>query len=94
MADLSWAVETRDALGRGAGRLDETLTKVGLDVAGGTALFRLVRTPRAVDLFHHLGRAGILVRRFAEQPTWLRFGLPDNEDVWVRLRTALAAFQQ
>jgi cobalamin biosynthetic protein CobC len=94
LADFSWAAETRDALGRGAGRLDETLRRVGLDVAGGTALFRLVRTSRAVDLFHHLGRAGILVRRFAEQPTWLRFGLPDNEDVWVRLRTALAAFQQ
>jgi len=37
-----------------------------------------------------LGNAGILVRRFAEQPTWLRFGLPGDEAAWRRLETALA----
>jgi cobalamin biosynthetic protein CobC len=51
----------------------------------------LVRTRAASDLYHHLGRAGILVRRFAEQPTWLRFGLPASEEAWERLRAALAA---
>jgi cobalamin biosynthetic protein CobC len=55
-------------------------------------LFRLARTPAASELYHHLGRAGILVRRFTEQPAWLRFGLPDGEDAWLRLRAALAAF--
>ena len=29
------------------------------------------------------------VRRFAEQPTWLRFGLPGGEPEWQRLRSAL-----
>ena len=52
----------------------------------------VVRTPSASELYHHLGRAGILVRRFTEQPAWLRFGLPDGEDAWLRLRAALAAF--
>jgi cobalamin biosynthetic protein CobC len=32
------------------------------------------------------------VRRFAEQPAWLRFGLPADEGAWRRLRAALAAF--
>jgi cobalamin biosynthetic protein CobC len=55
-------------------------------------LFRLVQTTEASELFEHLGRAGIWVRRFTEQPAWLRFGLPGSEDAWRRLRAALAAF--
>src|SRR5262249_56081624 len=82
----------RARLAREAQQLDELLAEQGLDIAGGTTLFRLVRTQAASELFHHLGRAGILVRRFEEQPTWLRFGLPPGEEAWVRLRTALAAF--
>jgi cobalamin biosynthetic protein CobC len=58
---------------------------------GGTSLFRLVRAPAAPSLFDRLGRAGILVRRFAAEPTWLRFGLPGDEPQWRRLRAALAA---
>jgi cobalamin biosynthetic protein CobC len=70
------------------------LSKAGLHVVGGTSLFRLMQTPAASELFHHLGRAGIFVRRFTEQPARLRFGLPDGEDAWTRLRTALATFPQ
>ena len=93
-ADLAWAEATRALLAREAARLDAVLTEAGLDLVGGTSLFRLVRTPAASDLFHHLGRAGILVRPFAEQPTWLRFGLPAGEHAWERLRAALAAFRK
>ena len=93
LADRSWAEAMRESLGRGAARLDEILSDAGIEVVGGTSLFRLVRTPAAVELFHHLGRAGILVRHFVQQPTWLRFGLPEREDGWNRLRTVLAAFR-
>src|SRR5712691_3213975 len=93
LADRSWAEAMRGSLGRGAARLDEILTDAGLEVVGGTSLFRLVQMPAAVELFHHLGRAGILVRHFVQQPTWLRFGLPEREDGWNRLRTVLAAFR-
>jgi cobalamin biosynthetic protein CobC len=94
LADIAWVEATRALLAREAGRLDAVLTEAGLDIVGGTSLFRLVRAPAASDLFHHLGRAGILVRRFAEQPTWLRFGLPAGEDAWERLGAALAAFRK
>ena len=94
LADIAWAEATRALLAGEAARLDVLLTEAGLDLVGKTSLFRLVRTPAASDLFHHLGRAGILVRRFAEQPTWLRFGLPTGDDAWGRLRAALAAFQK
>jgi len=93
LADRSWAEATRLRLAQAVGRLDEVLNAAGLAVTGGTSLFRLVRAQVAPELFHHLGRAGILVRRFADQPTWLRFGLPASEPEWRRLVAALAGFR-
>jgi cobalamin biosynthesis protein CobC len=92
LCDRAWMETTRVSLERDALRLDEVLVAAGLDVVGGTPLFRLVQTTAASELFEHLGRAGIWVRRFAEQPAWLRFGLPADEGAWRRLRAALAAF--
>jgi len=61
----------------------------GLAVVGGTSLYRLAESSNAAEWFNRLGRAGILVRRFAEQPNWLRFGLPADESAWQRLSDAL-----
>src|SRR6202022_2355868 len=66
LSDTAWAQATRRLLARDAQRLDETLSTAGLQILGGTSLFRLVRTPAAARLFHHLGDAGIWVRRFIE----------------------------
>ena len=74
-------------------RLDAILTAAGLDIVGGTSLFRLVRTAAAEALFPHLGRAGILVRAFPDHADWLRFGLPANERQWRRLQIAMASFR-
>jgi cobalamin biosynthesis protein CobC len=93
LADVVWANATRTQLAHAASRLDALLAAAGLDVVGGTSLFRLVQTPRADGLFDRLGRGGIIARRFAERPTWLRFGLPHGEDAWRRLHAALAAFR-
>jgi cobalamin biosynthetic protein CobC len=92
MSDHAWAATMRVRLAQAALRLDQVLTAAGLEVAGGTSLFRLVHTRAAPELFDHLGRAGILVRRFAGQATWLRFGLPACEPGWRRLAAAMAAF--
>ena len=59
---------------------------------GREAFHRLVRTADAARLFQSLGRAGILVRRFADHPSWLRLGLPGGEPDWQRLERALASF--
>jgi cobalamin biosynthetic protein CobC len=85
--------KTRIRLEGSAKKLDGMLTKSGLEIVGGTNLFRLVRTAAASELFHHLGRAGILVRRFPERADWLRFGLPANAPAWRRLQIALAGFK-
>jgi cobalamin biosynthetic protein CobC len=92
LADAAWAQSTRERLRRDAQRLDELLSRQGLELIGGTPLFRLARCPAAQDLFEQLGRAGILVRRFTENPAWLRFGIPADEAAWTRLRVALEAF--
>ena len=93
LADTAWIGETRHRLSAAAGRLDAILIGAGLGIPGGTALFRLARTPAAAALFHHLGRAGILVRNFPDNATWLRFGLPGGEEDWLRLQIAMDAFR-
>jgi len=91
LADRAWIEKARRRLASGAGRLDKILAAANLDIVGGTTLFRLVRT-HACDLFHHLGRAGIFVRAFPENPAWLRFGQPAAEPDWARLEIAMAAY--
>ncbi len=88
LADAAWAEAMRGRLAAEAARLDALLGRHGLEVAGGTALFRLVRGPEGV--FGRLGRQGVLVRRFEGRPGLLRFGLPGDEAGWERLGRALA----
>lgn len=94
LADDAWIARTRQRLARSAQNLDAVLCGAGLDILGGTSLYRLVRSPHAGALFDHLGRAGILVRGFAEQKDWLRIGLPANARAWQRLQTTLADFRR
>lgn len=89
LSDRDWIDATRASLETAAARLDTLLAGAGLGVLGGTALFRLVRTPEAKSLFRRLGEAGVLVRRFERQPEWLRFGLPGSKAEWQRLAAAL-----
>jgi len=91
LADEEWTRRTRERLGADAMRLDELLAKAGLDIIGGTSLYRLTKSDEASELFDRLGRAGILVRRFSDQPTWLRWGVPPDERAWQRLAECLAA---
>lgn len=93
LADRDWLRRTRARLDGVVARLDAVLKTAGLEIVGGTRLFRLAQMPDAIDLFEHLGRAGILVRSFPEHPHWLRFGLPADETQWARLEAALACFQ-
>lgn len=85
-----WQDSMRETLKADAARLDDLLTGAGLDIIGGTSLFRLVRHTRASALFEQLGEAGILVRPFAERPTDLRFGLPSGAG-WQRLQKLLTS---
>src|SRR5262245_20674377 len=91
LADAAWANAMRARLAAKAARLDQLLIASVLSIVGGTSLFRLAQANDAVARFERFGRAGLLVRRYAEHPHWLRFGLPADDAAWARLRAALAA---
>jgi len=93
LADAAWIEQTKKQLAKSAHRLDAILNEAGLAIVDGTTLFRLAQTPAARALFDHLGRAGILVRIFADNPACLRFGLPGDEQAWRRLQSAMAEFR-
>jgi cobalamin biosynthesis protein CobC len=89
--DVDWQETQRQRLRKAAHRLDGMLTRAGLAIAGGTALFRLARCGDADVLFRHLARHGILTRPFSSDGSLLRFGLPADETHWQRLAIALAS---
>jgi cobalamin biosynthetic protein CobC len=89
LADRAWATAAQERLRQASKRLDAALAQAGITIVGGTPLFRLVSHADASRLFDHLARKGILVRAFADRPTWLRFGIPGHERNIDRLTSAL-----
>ncbi|MGH6796053.1 MAG: aminotransferase class I/II-fold pyridoxal phosphate-dependent enzyme, partial [Methylocella sp.] len=89
LTDAAWLAATRARLHAGARALDKMLAAAGFAAAGGTPLFRLVRHEDAQGWFERLAKAGILVRRFAARPAWLRFGIAGSDAGRKRLRAAL-----
>jgi len=89
LGDAAWLAGARRRLALEAERLDILLHGAGLEVVGGTPLFRLVRHPDAHRLFDRLGEQGILARAFTERPDLLRFGLPGAEREWSLLERRL-----
>ncbi|PTQ13267.1 threonine-phosphate decarboxylase [Sphingomonas oleivorans] len=87
--DRDWQAAQRIRISEAAGRLDALLGASGLELMGGTSLFRLVLSRDADALFRHLAARAILTRPFAAEPDRLRIGLPGNEEQWARLAAAL-----
>jgi cobalamin biosynthetic protein CobC len=86
--DAPWIANQRLVLAEQASKLRRLLGDFG-EIIGGTDLFVLLQTDRAEQLFALLAEARIHVRKFPEQKTWLRFGLPGDATSWRRLVTAL-----
>ncbi|MBX4863675.1 threonine-phosphate decarboxylase [Rhizobium sophorae] len=74
--------------------LHGVLKGAGLQISGGTALFTLVADARAGDIYTHLCRHHILVRKFDYAPDWLRFGLTPDPAADRRLGEALQRFER
>jgi cobalamin biosynthetic protein CobC len=89
LADDVWLARTRAQLEAGAARLDALLAAGGFEIVGGTPLFRLARHASAQQIADGLGGRGIHVRRFPDEPAWLRLGLPGGAAEWQRLEAAL-----
>ncbi len=87
--DAAWREAAARERGAEAARLDRMMIRAGGRVVGGTVLFRTADFPDGPGLWHRLGEAGIAVRRFAERPERLRFGLPPDKEAWCRLSRVL-----
>ncbi|KYH00415.1 threonine-phosphate decarboxylase CobD [Bradyrhizobium sp. DOA1] len=90
LRDDAWAEATSARLVRDCGRLDEMARGKGWTLVGGASLFRLYETPDALVAQEKLARGQIWSRVFAQNPPWLRLGLPGSEVEWTRLAEVLA----
>lgn len=90
LRDDDWAKATSARLARDCDRLDEMAQGQGWRLVGGAPLFRLYETPDARAAQEKLAHGQIWSRVFAQNPTWLRLGLPGAEAEWLRLTEALA----
>lgn len=88
--DTRWIESTRIRLLERRKKLDAILLAAGLEITGGTDLFRLVHDDRAQEIFRRLGKAGIFVRKFSEHQAWLRLGVPGSKSDFHRLAEALS----
>ena len=89
LSDAGWRAEAARARAADASRLDRMIARAGGRIVGGTRLFRTADFPDGPDLYRRLAAAGIAVRRFAERPERLRFGLPAGKASWCRLSRVL-----
>jgi cobalamin biosynthetic protein CobC len=88
--DEAWLQATAQRLAADRAKVDALLVAAGFTLLGGTPLFRLADHPQATCLVDVLGQQGIHVRALVDRPTWLRFGLPANQEEFRRLTTALS----
>jgi cobalamin biosynthesis protein CobC len=91
LSDLTWQSAQRKRHEQACEALDKVLRKAGVNLSGGTRLFRSARHPQARLLFRHLAEQGILTRAFAHDPSLLRFGLPADLQGCERMAEALAS---
>lgn len=92
-ADIDWQAAQRARLGEGSRRMAALLAQHDIAIAAQTRFFTLVAAPGRDALFGHLAEAGLLTRPFADQPAWLRIGLPGSEQACTRLADALAGWR-
>lgn len=87
--DVAWQDYNRQRLAAARASLDNVLRLCGVEVIGGTDLFRLIRVADAESCWRDLAERGIYVRRFDWSEHFLRLGLPPSEDALRRLKIAL-----
>jgi cobalamin biosynthetic protein CobC len=92
LSNHGWAKKTRERLNNNMITLDNILTQNGLKVIGGTSLFRLVFAPNAIELKNNLCKKNILTRTFPYSKHYLRLGIPNRDDHWKRVESAIKEF--
>lgn len=88
LRDGDWRARTIARLSAEASRLDAMARAAGLRLVGGTALFRLYDAPDAAMARDGLAAGRVWSRIFPYSRSWLRLGLPGDEEEWARLARA------
>jgi cobalamin biosynthesis protein CobC len=91
-ADIAWQAAQRERLDEAKQRMAALLGQHDIAIAAQTAFFTLVRTRQRDALFCRHAEAGVLTRPFADQPDWLRIGVPGSAHAWARLANALTGW--
>jgi cobalamin biosynthetic protein CobC len=89
LADLDWAADARATLSLQAKAVDAVLAARGIDIVGGTNLFRLARHGAAREVHARLARRKVWCRSFDWADDLLRFGIPGDDRARDRLAQAL-----
>jgi cobalamin biosynthetic protein CobC len=89
LSDINWIEAARLRLAERARRLDAVVNKGGLNIIGGTPLFRLIECTNALRVHKSLARQGIWTRIFSANSTWLRLGIPGSDRELAKLEHAL-----
>ncbi|GBQ86719.1 L-threonine-O-3-phosphate decarboxylase [Asaia krungthepensis NRIC 0535] len=89
LLDVMWRDRMALRLEADSHDLRRVVVAAGLDFVGGTTLFSLFRSPRAVAIAGKLAQAGLLVRQFDWDDALLRFGMPRDEATLARIDMAL-----
>ncbi len=89
LLDAPWIETTRERLRSNSDRLNSILTRNGLEVIGSTDLFNLVSSDNAEQIADHLAHHAIYTRTFLEHKNHIRFGLPADDEGFLRLNSAL-----
>lgn len=89
LADRAWKDQTISRLQTDAARLDQLAQTAGWDLVGGTPLFRTYATASAQAAQQHLARHHIWSRIFPYSPSWIRLGLPGNDQGWAQLEKGM-----
>ena len=87
--DAAWAERTRERLAADIAALDTLMSRRGVELVGGTTLFRTYAVDDAAAWQERLAQRQIWTRVFPYSKHWLRLGLPAPES-WPRLQGALA----
>lgn len=88
--DIDWRKATQRRLTEDCQRMDALAEAANWTLIGGSLLFRTYQTQDAKAAQDALAMHRIWTRIFPYSASWMRLGLPADEDGWNRLRQALA----
>ena len=92
LADDDWPDQQRQWLRAQMVRMRDLLAGAGLKVIGGTDLYCLIDAEENAEILHQkLAKFGIWTRVFDHHPSWMRIGLPGNDDEFHRVKDAVEA---